>query len=149
MTFFDPWFSISSWAFYLCPADKPPDWNIAWTSGAGSGTGIHTNELPYSNSYHYYHQFDDSDKIPAAKMRQRRTTEVSFPSRKAIISCYPEPRNSQVGKRNLAHGGKEGALLFADNHAGYTRYVKLYKAAAHGDSNLDWTRDELKGMDLK
>lgn len=41
------------------------------------------------------------------------------------------------------------ALLFMDNHAGYTRYVKLYKAAAYGDSAFDWAKDELKGKDLK
>ena len=149
VTLFDPYISSNARAFYLCPADKPPAWNIAWASGPGSGTGIHTNELPFSNSYYYYHQFYNSDKIPAPKLAQRRTAEVSFPSQKAIISCYAEPKNGQAGNRNLAHGGKGLPLLFVDSHAGYTKYVKLYKAAAYGDSNLDWTRDGLKGKDLK
>lgn len=146
---FDPYISTNARAFYLCPADKPPAWNIAWASGPGGRTGISTNELAFPNSYYYYHQFYNSDKIPAPKLTQRRTTEVSFPSQKAIICCFAEPRNGDVGNKNLAHGSEGFPLLFVDGHSGFTKYSNLYKAAAYGETNLDWTRDGLKGKDLK
>ena len=146
---FDPYISTNARAFYICPSDKPPAWNIAWASGPGSGTGINTNELAFPNSYYYYHQFYNSDKIPAPKLTQRKTTEVSFPSQKAIICCFAEPRNGEVGNKNLAHGSEGFPLLFVDGHSGFIKYNKLYKAAAYGETNLDWTKDGLKGQDLK
>jgi prepilin-type N-terminal cleavage/methylation domain-containing protein len=146
---FDPYISTNARAFYQCPADKPPAWNIAWASGPGSRTGITTNELAFPNSYYYYHQFYNNDKIPTATLTQRRTTEVSFPSQKAIICCFAEPKNGELGNQNLAHGSEGFPLLLVDGHSGFIRYNKLHKAAAYGDTNLDWTKDGLKGKDLK
>ncbi|MBT5925555.1 MAG: type II secretion system protein [Verrucomicrobia bacterium] len=146
---FDPYISTNARAFYLCPADKPPAWNIAWSTGPGKGTGINTNELAFPNSYYYYHQFYNDDKIPTANLTQRRTTEVAFPSQKAIMCCFAEPEHGQLGNKNLAHGSGGFPLLFVDGHSAYVTYEKLFPAAAYGASNLDWTKDGLKGKDLK
>src|SRR5262245_43360560 len=53
---FDPYISTNARGFYLCPADRPPPWNFAWTvaNGASVGSPIRTNDLLFGNSYYYY-----------------------------------------------------------------------------------------------
>ena len=146
---FDPYISTNGRAFYLCPADKPPPWNIAWTRVNGSSMGIRTNELLFPCSYHYYHQFYNDDTF-SPKLTQRRTTEVFSPARKAIMSCFAEPENGNLGDKNIAHGKEGLPLLFVDGHAAFTRYKQLNKTQPYGDYNLDWTIGGLsKGEDLR
>jgi prepilin-type N-terminal cleavage/methylation domain-containing protein len=149
ITLFNPYISTNARAFYHCPADKPPAWNIAWATDNGAGAGINTNQLPFPNSYYYYHQFYNEDKIPNPKLMQRRTPEVAFTSQKAIMSCFAEPQLGQISNPNLGHGDKGFPLLFVDGHSGFIAYQKLNKSGAYGDYNLDWTKDGLKGQDLK
>ena len=145
----DPYISTNNRAFYLCPADKPPPWNFAWTDVNGAAMGIRTNELMFPCSYYYYHQFYNDD-TPAPKLTQRRVTDVRLPSKKAVMSCFAEPEDGQLGAKNLAHGREGLPLLFVDSHAGYTRYSQLNKTAPYGEYNLDWTIGGLsQGEDLK
>jgi type II secretory pathway pseudopilin PulG len=37
---FNPYISTNGAAFYLCPADKPPAWNFAWTKINGAATAF-------------------------------------------------------------------------------------------------------------
>ena len=39
---FHPYISTNGAAFYLCPADRPPAWNFAWTKTDGTAFGIRT-----------------------------------------------------------------------------------------------------------
>jgi len=145
---FDPYISTNNQAFYLCPADKPPPWNFAWTA-ANPSFGLTTNELAFPNSYYYYHQFYNDDSIPVATLAQRRTTEVAYPSQKAVMSCFAEPELLHMGSQNIAHGRDGVPLLFVDSHSAFVKHSRLNKAAAYGDYNLDWTEDGLKGRDLR
>jgi len=146
---FDPYISTNGRAFYLCPGDKPPPWNVAWVRVNGGGNNIRTNELLFPCSYYYYHQFYNDD-TPSPKLTQRRTTEVGFPAAKAIMPCFAEPENGNLGDRNLAHGKEGLPLLFVDSHAAYVRYQHMNKTAPYGEYNLDWTVGGLaKGSDLK
>jgi prepilin-type N-terminal cleavage/methylation domain-containing protein len=149
MKLFNPYLSTNGGSsFYLCPADKPPAWNKAWTKANGSGFSIKTNDLLFDNSYYYYHQFYYDDTLDP-KMTLRTTDQVRSPSKKAIMSCFAEPENGQIGDRNLAHGKDGLPLLFADNHSAYVRYTQLNTTKPYGDYNLDWTVDGLRGEDLK
>jgi hypothetical protein len=145
---FHPYLPTNSSGFYICPADKPPPWNMAWTKSYGTGFNIRTNELLFGNSYYYYHQFYYDDTLDP-KMVQRNAAQVRSPSKKAIMSCFAEPEQGQVGDKNLAHGKEGLPLLFVDSHSAYIRYDQLNKTKPYGDYNLDWTVDGLRGEDLK
>jgi len=145
----DPYISTNNRAFYLCPADKPPPWNFAWTDVNGAANGIRTNELLFPCSYYYYHQFYNDDTT-SPKLTQRRVTDVRNPTKKAVMPCFAEPQDGQLGAKNLAHGKEGLPLLFVDNHAAYTRYAALNKTVPYGEYNLDWTVGGLsQGEDLK
>jgi len=134
-------------AFYQCPADKPPPWNFAWTKENGALYGIKTNELLFGDSYYYYHQFYNDDSLDP-KLRQRRTTEVRFPPKKAIMPCFAEPQFNSLDAPNLAHGKDGFPLLFADGHSAFVKYRQLNKGTLQ-PYNLDWTLGGLGGEDLQ
>ena len=145
----DPYISTNARGFYLCPADQPPPWNIAWTQVNGAAMGIRTNDLLFPCSYYYYHQFYNDD-TQSPKVTQRRTTEVRSPAKKAIMSCFAEPENGSITEKNIAHGKEGFPLLFVDSHASFTRFKQLNKTAPYGEYNLDWTIGGLtKGEDLR
>ncbi len=145
----DPYISTNARSFYLCPADKPPPWNYAWTKVNGSSSGISTNDLLFPCSYYYYHQFYFDDTTSPV-MTQRKTSDVKSPSKKALMACFAEPEFGNVGDKNLAHGDKGFPILFADGHSAYTLYLQLNKTQPYGEYNLDWTIGGLsKGEDLK
>jgi prepilin-type N-terminal cleavage/methylation domain-containing protein len=145
----DIYISTNARAFYVCPADKPPAWNFAWTKLNGSGNGLRTNELLFPCSYYYYHQFYNDD-TQSPQLRQRFTSEVKSPSKKAIMPCFAEPEHGNLGDKNIAHGKEGFPILFVDSHTAFTRYKQLNKAAPYGDYNLDWTLGGLtKGEDLR
>jgi prepilin-type N-terminal cleavage/methylation domain-containing protein len=153
MKLFNPYLSTNASAFYVCPADKPPPWNFAWTMNYGSMYGITTNELPFGNSYYYLHSFYFNDydiSNPLAKLQQRVVEQVSSPSKKAIMSCVAEPKNGKIGDQGLAHGNDGFPLLFVDGHSSYTKYTALrhYQEQLPG-GYLEWTVGGLKGEDLK
>ena len=135
---FDPYISTNGRSFYLCPADKGAPWNFAWTKVNGAGNGISTNELLFPCSYYYYHQFYNDD-TGSPKLTPRSVTEVRFPSKKAIVSCFAEPEFGNLADRNIAHGRQGFPLLFVDTHSEYVVYRRLNKTAPYGEYNLDWT----------
>jgi prepilin-type N-terminal cleavage/methylation domain-containing protein len=144
----DPYISTNGRAFYLCPADKGLPWNYAWTKVNGAGSGIRTNELLFPCSYYYYHQFYNDDTA-TPKLTQRSSTEVGSPSKKAIMPCFAEPENGNLGDKNIAHGKEGLPLLFVDGHTSYVRYNALNKTVPYGEYNMDWTVGGLaKGEDL-
>ncbi|MCC7375997.1 MAG: type II secretion system protein [Verrucomicrobiales bacterium] len=146
---FDPYISTNGRAFYLCPGDKGPPWNHAWTKVNGSGAGMKTNDLLFPCSYYYYHQFYNDDTT-SPKLTQRTTSEVKSPAQKAIVPCFSEPENGQIGDKNLAHGKEGLPLLFVDGHSAYVKYQRLNKTEPYGEYNLDWTIGGLtKGEDQK
>ncbi len=146
---FDPYISTNGRAFYLCPADRGLPWNVAWTRVNGSGNGIRTNELPFPCSYYYYHQFYNDDSF-SPKLTQRVTTEVKFPSSKAIVACFAEPEFGNLGDRNIAHGKEGFPILFVDGHSAFTPFRALNKTDPYGEYNLDWTIGGLtQGADLR
>jgi len=146
---YDPYISTNGRAFYVCPADKGVVWNIAWTRVNGSANNLRTNELPFPDSYYYYHQFYNDDTA-APKLTQRVTTEVRHPSRKAIVPCFAEPEHGNLGDRNVAHGKEGFPLLFVDGHSEFVTYRRLNKTAPYGEYNLDWTIGGLaSGQDLR
>jgi prepilin-type N-terminal cleavage/methylation domain-containing protein len=146
---FDPYISTNNRAFYVCPADRPPPWNFAWARQNGAGNNLRTNELLFACSYYYYHQFYNDDTT-SPKLTQRRTSDVGFPSKKAIMACFAEPEHGQLADRNLAHGKEGFPILFVDGHTSFTRYKQMNKTIPYGEYNLDWTIGGLaKGEDLR
>jgi prepilin-type N-terminal cleavage/methylation domain-containing protein len=135
---FDPYISTNGRAFYLCPADKGIPWNVAWTRLHGAANGIRTNELPFPNSYYYYHQFYNDDTF-SPRLTQRTTTEVKYPSQKGISPCFAEPEHGNLADRNIAHGKAGFPLLFVDGHSEFTTYKQLNTTQPFGEYNLDWT----------
>lgn len=147
---FDPYISTNNRAFYLCPGDKPPAWNVAWTQANGAANGgIRTNDLLFPNSYYYYHQFYNEDTQNSPRLRQRRASEVRSPSKKAVVSCFAEPEHGNLFDKNLAHGRGGWPLLFVDGHSAYVKTNQLNRTAPYGEYNLDWTIGGLTGEDLK
>jgi prepilin-type N-terminal cleavage/methylation domain-containing protein len=148
-TLFHSYISTNGAGFYLCPADKGTPWNVAWTRVNGAAMGIRTNDLPFPNSYYYFHQFYNDD-TSSPKLIQRLATEVRFPTRKAVMSCFAEPEFGNLSGKNIAHGKKGFPLLFVDSHSAFTTYNQLNKTAPYGEYNLDWTIGGLRnGADLK
>ena len=147
---FDPYISTNGRGFYVCPGDKKQAWNIEWTKVNGAGNGpIKTNDLPFPNSYYFYHQFYNDDTY-SPKLTQRTLTEVKSPAKKAIMSCFAEPEFGNIGDKNIAHGKLGFPILFVDSHAAFVLFRQLNKTQPYGEYNLDWTIGGLtKGEDLK
>ncbi|MBI3415806.1 MAG: type II secretion system protein [Verrucomicrobia bacterium] len=146
---FNPYLSTNSYAFYVCPSDRPPPWNFDWTKMNGAANGIRTNELLFGCSYYYYHQFYNDDTFNPV-LRQRSTTEVKSPSKKAIIACFAEPQFGNLGDKNIAHGKEGFPILFVDSHSAFTLFRNLNLTKPYGDYNLDWTIGGLSaGEDTK
>ena len=64
---FDPYISTNARAFYLCPADKPPPWNFAWTKVNGAAVGIRTNDLLFPCSYYLYHEILEAAAVASLR----------------------------------------------------------------------------------
>jgi prepilin-type N-terminal cleavage/methylation domain-containing protein len=146
---FNPYISTNNRAFWTCPGDKPPAWNVAWVkvNGAANG-GIRTNDLLFPNSYYYYHQFYNDDS--GSKLTVRKLGEVRSPSKKAVATCFAEPEFGNLADRNIAHGRGGWPLLFVDGHSAYVRTNQMNRTAPYGEYNLDWTIGGLAaGEDLK
>lgn len=146
----DPYISTNNRAFYLCPGDKPPPWNVAWVkvNGAGNG-GIRTNDLLFGNSYYYYHQFYNDDTFTPT-LKVRKSTDVKSPSKKAVMSCFAEPESGNLFDRNIAHGKNGWPLVFVDGHSQFATTNLMNSTKPYGDYNLDWTIGGLSGgEDLK
>jgi prepilin-type N-terminal cleavage/methylation domain-containing protein len=151
MKLFNPYLPTNASAFYVCPADKPPPWNIRWTAFYGNMFGIKTNELLFGNSYYYYHSFysDDQD-ISTYILQQRSEGQVRSPSKKAIMPCVAEPKFGKIGEQGLAHGNDGFPLLFVDGHSAYTKSTSLRSGQTNPIGlDLDWTPGGLTGEDLK
>jgi prepilin-type N-terminal cleavage/methylation domain-containing protein len=146
---FNPYLHTNGAAFYLCPSDRDLPFNFAWTMVNGASYGLHTNDLPFPDSYYYHHQFYNDDTL-IPELTQRLTSQVRYPSRKAIMCCLAEPEYGELGNKNIAHGKEGFPLLFVDGHAAFTLYRRLNKTSPYGDYNLDWTIGGLSGgADLK
>ncbi|MBI2926290.1 MAG: type II secretion system protein [Pedosphaera parvula] len=146
---FDPILSTNNRAFFVCPADKGLAWNVEWTRRNGASMNIRTNDLLFPCSYYYYHQFYNDDTA-SPKLKQRFTTEVRSPAKKAIMPCFAETELSgTVGRNNIAHGKDGFPILFVDGHSQFVKYRWLNKDILSGDYNLDWTKDGLRGEDLR
>jgi hypothetical protein len=147
MILFNPYLPTNGGAIYLCPADKPPPWNFAWTESYGTTFGIGTNQLLFGDSYYYYKTFYNDDT--GAIVQQRSAAQVRSPAKKAIMACYAEAANGHVGDKNLAHGKDGFPLLFVDSHCAYTKHASLNQPTPFWDHNADWTVGGLAGEDLK
>ena len=149
MKLFNPYLPTNGSAFYLCPADKPPGWNYAWTKSLPGGFGFNltTNDLLFGSSYYYYQTFFYDDNF--ANLQRRSTDQVRSPAKKAIMTCYAKSVNGLIGDKNLAHGKDGFPLLFVDSHAAYTKHTSLNQPTPFWDYNADWTVGGLTGEDLK
>jgi len=143
---FDPYISTNGRAFYRCPTDRGPGWNMA----LAPLIGVRTNDLLFPCSYATYLVFYRADDHSTLKVR--KVPEVRYPTQKAMIGCMALVRGKRedLSKHSTAfgHGPKGRALLFPDGHAQFPLYEQLYPSTI-GDYNFDWTKDGLAGMDLK
>lgn len=134
-------------SFYHCPADIPEGWNVAW---AKETRYISPYLLPFPDSYYYYFTYYHADGTTALK--QRKTTQVRYPTQKGLMACYASlpGKVSQLTTPNLplAHGGKGMSLLFADGHWQFGNLANLIKTPA-GNYNFDLTLNGLQGKDIK
>jgi len=148
MKLFNPYLPTNGSEFYVCPADKPPPWNFAWTKAHGSTSNIATNDLLFGDSYYYYRSFynDDTGDV---NLQQRSAEQVRSPANKAVMGCFAEPENGKIGDHGLAHGNNGFPVLFVDGHSAYTRFISLNYPTAFSKYDLDWTVGGLTGGDLK
>src|SRR5262245_36208674 len=150
---YDPYVSTNNRAFFRCPAEQGRGFNIEWVVRYGSSVGITTNQLLFPNSYHYYFQLYHDD--PGSVMKVRKISEVRFPTRKAVCSCFASTANTVNDVENstgtAAHGRKGMMLLFVDGHSQLAPYTALNPTFMSGTTkiyNLDWTAGGLTGADL-
>jgi len=148
---YDPYVSTNNRAFFRCPADRGRGFNIEWVIRYGASVGITTNQLLFPNSYHYYFQFYNDDL--GSKLALRKVSEVRFPTRKAICSCFASNPNmvNDVAKNTTTagHGRKGMMLLFVDGHSQLAPYTALNPTLGPDNYNLDWTAGGLTGGDLR
>jgi prepilin-type N-terminal cleavage/methylation domain-containing protein len=150
---YDPYVSTNNRAFFRCPAEQGRGFNIEWVVRYGASVGITTNQLLFPNSYHYYYQFYNDDT--GARLQLRKLSEVRFPTRKAVHSCFASSANTVDDVANntatSAHGRNGMMLLFVDGHSQLALYTKLNPSSITGTQkiyNLDWTVGGLTGADL-
>jgi prepilin-type N-terminal cleavage/methylation domain-containing protein len=138
--------------FYRCPADKGRGWNFE----IAPALGLSTNQLPFPCSYAYYQHFYADDK--GTGLKQRKMTEVLYPTRKAMRACFASvPKTyfdvvSEKARKNGGHGPMGMSLLFVDSHSQFPRWEKLNPTSYNGKDpayNFDWTANGLRGGDLK
>jgi prepilin-type N-terminal cleavage/methylation domain-containing protein/prepilin-type processing-associated H-X9-DG protein len=130
MTVLDIWSLIQPYTptngtFFVCPADRGP-MNLLWLKNYGSRNGLTTNNLVVASSYwrmvSTYHS-----EPPNIQVRQRRLTEVRFPSQKVIDVCSASTGRAadrEFGADEfggVAHGKGKALVLFADGHSGLIR----------------------------
>lgn len=123
--------SANNRGVFKCPAEKGEGWNY----GIGPLLGINTNSLPFPCSYVYYASFymnDGPNPSQNTTMQARKTTEVRFPSQKAVRGCYAGIRpkayfdTTSMAKRDLSgHGTKGFQLLFADSSSANVNWKQL------------------------
>ena len=150
----DPYVSTNNRAFFRCPADRGRGFNIEWVALNGASVGITTNQLLFPNSYYYYYQFYNDDT--GSKLTLRKLSEVRFPTRKAVCSCFASNPNMVYDVKNNSatggHGRKGMMLLFVDTHSQLAPYAKLiptFVVSGQNIYNLDWTAGGLAGADLR
>jgi prepilin-type N-terminal cleavage/methylation domain-containing protein/prepilin-type processing-associated H-X9-DG protein len=149
----DPYVSTNNRAFFRCPAEQGRSFNIEWVVRYGASVSIATNQLLFPNSYYYYFQFYHDD--PGSKLMVRKISEVRYPTRKAVYSCFASSPNTvhDVGLNTAtsAHGRKGMMLLFVDGHSQLAPYTSMNHTFGAGNQkvyNLDWTAGGLTGADL-
>jgi prepilin-type N-terminal cleavage/methylation domain-containing protein len=148
----NPYISTNNRAFFLCPADAGRGFNIEWAQATGS---IPTNQLLFPCSYYYYYNFYQADGNSGLKVR--KTTEVRYPSSKAISPCFASVKGKwddiYLNTPTAGHGTVGLLLLFVDGHSEQSPYQKLNptstNAAGKPVYNLDWTAGSLGGQDLR
>jgi prepilin-type N-terminal cleavage/methylation domain-containing protein len=146
---YNPILSTNGRAFFRCPADIGLGFNYEWVLANGPGSGITTNELPYSSSYYFYYQFYNNNDGSALELR--RTSEVLHPTLKAIAPCFadsPDAVYSDAQGSPYGHGPLGMSLLFVDGHAQFALYPLLNATTGPKVYNLDWTAGGLSGQDL-
>jgi prepilin-type N-terminal cleavage/methylation domain-containing protein len=148
----DGYISTNNRAFYLCPADRGRGWNYE----IAAILGIPTNTLPFPCSYVYYQPFYTDDA--GAMIIQRKATEVTFPTKKAMRACFASVPGkffdvtSARARSYGGHGPKGMSLLFVDSHSQFAPWSQLNPTSANGSDpvyNFDWTAGGLRGMDLR
>jgi prepilin-type N-terminal cleavage/methylation domain-containing protein len=140
---YNPYISTNNRAFFRCLADRGRGWNIEWTVVNGASTGISTNDLLFPCSYYHYFQFYMKDDASALVVR--KLSEVKYPTKKALSSCFAASVNTPAV---VGHGTKGLALLFVDGHSQFTTYKQLFPGTLN-NYNLDWTEGGLTGADLR
>ena len=151
---YDPYIRTNNRGFFLCPADRGRGFNFEWVIRNGAGAGIHTNQLPFPDSYYYYLQFYTTDSGSALQVR--KSQEVRFPPRKTICPCFASNPNFAFdivrGSTSGGHGRNGMVLLFVDGHAQFANYLQLTAPLTNGSIpsfNFDWTIGGLSGADLR
>jgi prepilin-type N-terminal cleavage/methylation domain-containing protein len=153
-----PYVSTNNQAFFLCPADSK---DLAWNYRTALLRGIiNSRDLPVRTSFYEYQHFfygdvsDPSEYVPTL----RRTFEVSFPTRKAMVTCYTgtdlaiDDRFVSGTVLAAAHG-KGLNWIFAGGNVEFVPFLKMAPTgrdngiARRFGSDHDWTIGGLKGVD--
>jgi len=142
----DPYISTNSRSFFVCPSDRAPVFNMEWAM-LYPGFGMRTNDYLLPSSYYYLVTFYSKDN--SSDPKTRLTSEVKYPSQKAIVTCYAEPQSKRFGAQNLAHGTNGVPMLFVDGHSRFATYKNLNDTQKGYEYNYDWTVGGLSGQDLK
>ncbi len=148
----NPYISTNNHGVYRCPADRGRGFNYEWV--LASPFNITTNELLFPCSYYYYLSFYSADD--ASRLQTRRTSEVRFPSQKALSPCFASfvsPGYNRTDHHFIdGHGLRGVLLLFPDGHSQFATYHQLnltYLHPEHPSYNLDFTVGGLAGADLR
>lgn len=134
-------------SFFVCLADWSGGSNIPWLNSLGEPTNV------LANSYYYIPGFYNSDPPQAQAVPQaRRTTEVSHPSQKVMITCEAVSGAQDLVKFvntssywGSGHGPGWFDVLFVDGHGAYlnqSRWLRDPKLPSGYDedwSSLGWT----------
>jgi len=135
-------------AFYRCPTDQGLGFNFTCVQALGGST----NGLLFACSYYYYQPAYCANN--SGTPQPRKTTEVRYPTQKAINVCYSSQggyfNNAGLHNKYAAHGTTGLApLLFMDGHSQYPKYEELNMPAQTAPYyNFDWTDNWLAGQDL-
>lgn len=108
-------------AYFICPSDAKPPWNITWNRYFQAGMTI---TIP--SSYYYYNKIymDPTSGTPRGCL----VSQCKYPSKKAIYVCAASNGRSDTGAAHAEKNNNWGIMLaFVDGHVKLTPYYSLIK----------------------
>lgn len=129
LPFVDVWEGLGKFtknkAYFICPSDAKPPWNITWNRYYQAGMTI---TVP--SSYYYFGSIynDPTAQPPNPVSRGCLVSQCKYPSKKAIYICAASNGRSDTGAAHAEKNTNIGVVLcFVDGHVKMWPYLGMVR----------------------